>query len=149
LGSGESPTRARRVEAVLEAIRDAMATVPRRYCLVAGADLAHVGPRFGDPWAVGPAELGRVEAEDRAVLRPVVLGGAEGFFGEAQRQQDRNRICGLSPIYALLRLLPGGTGRLLTYGQWPDPEGTVSFASVSFAETAAPSDPAPPSDGHG
>jgi hypothetical protein len=52
------------------------------------------------------------------------------------QQGDRNRICGLSPIYALLRLLPGGAGRLLHYGQWPDPEGTVTFASVSFEEEA-------------
>jgi AmmeMemoRadiSam system protein B len=131
-----TPVHERRVEAVLEAVRSAMATVPRRYCIVAGADLAHVGPHFGDPWPVGPTELERVEADDRALLSPAVLGDAEGFFGEALRQQDRNRICGLSPIYALLRLLAGGTGRLLTYGQWPDPEGTVSFASVSYTRAA-------------
>ena len=57
--------------------------------------------------------------------RPVVEADAEGFFAEARRQEDRNRICGLSPIYALLRLLPGDrpAGRLLRYGQWPDPDG--------------------------
>ena len=33
-------------------------------------------------------------------------GDAEAFFQEALRQQDQNRICGLSPIYALLRLMP-------------------------------------------
>jgi hypothetical protein len=27
-------------------------------------------------------------------------------------------------------------GRLLRYGQWPDPDGTVTFASVSFEEKA-------------
>jgi AmmeMemoRadiSam system protein B len=134
---GESPAHEGTVDAVLEAVRGAMATVPRRYCIVAGADLAHVGPRFGDPSPVGRADLGRVEAEDRALLSPAVLGDAEGFFAEAMRKQDRNRICGLSPIYTLLRLLPSGAGRLLTYGQWPDPEGAVTFASVSFTEEPA------------
>jgi hypothetical protein len=132
---GESPAGRREVEGVLDAVRSAMATVPRRYCIVAGADLAHVGPRFGDPWQVGRGELTRVEADDRALLRPVVEANAESFFAEAIRQEDRNRVCGLSPIYALLRLLPGGCagrGQLLRYGQWPDPEGTVTFASVSF-----------------
>ena len=106
----KSPALEREVEAVLDAVRDAMATVPRRYCIVAGADLAHVGPRFGDERPIGHAEAARVQADDHALLEPVVLNDAEAFFAEATRQQDRNRICGLSPIYALLRLLPRGPG---------------------------------------
>jgi hypothetical protein len=136
---GKSPAGQPEIDAVLDALRDAMATIPRRYCIVAGADLAHVGPRFGDEWRAGRTELARVQSEDRALLAPVVRADAEGFFAEALRQQDRNRICGLSPIYALLRLLPGGAGRLLHYGQWPDPEGAVTFASVSFEQEAVPS----------
>jgi AmmeMemoRadiSam system protein B len=131
---GGSPASEREIEGVLGAVRDAMAAVPRRYCVVAGADLAHVGPRFGDAWRVGQTELARVQADDHALLHPVVAADAEGFFAEAMRQQDRNRVCGLSPIYALLRLLPGGQGRLLHYGQWPDPDGAVTFASVSFEQ---------------
>jgi AmmeMemoRadiSam system protein B len=134
---GESPGQARDVEGGLAALGDAMAAVPRRYCIVAGADLAHVGPRFGDAWQVTAPDLARVEAEDRALLDAVRARDAEGFFMEARRQQDRNRICGLSPIYALLRLVPRGVGRLLRYGQWPDPDGTVTFASLSFEEAGA------------
>jgi AmmeMemoRadiSam system protein B len=135
---GRSPAGLLEIERVLDALRDAMATVSRRYCIVAGADLAHVGARFGDAWRVGPTELARVEADDRALLDQVARGDAEGFFAESLRQQDRNRICGLSPIYGLLRLGAVGTGRLLHYGQWPDPEGTVTFASVSFEDQAPP-----------
>jgi AmmeMemoRadiSam system protein B len=136
---GESPGQDGEIEGGLTAVRDVMAAIPRRYCIVAGADLAHVGPRFGDEWLVTAPEQARVEVEDRALLAPVVARDAEGFFAEARRQRDRNRVCGLSPIYALLRLLPGGEGRLLSYGQWPDPHGTVTFASVSF-ETETPAD---------
>jgi MEMO1 family protein len=135
---GQSPAGQPEIARVLDALQSAMATVPRRFCVVAGADLAHVGPRFGDAWQVGPAELARVETEDRALLDHVARGDAEGFFAEATRQRDRNRICGLSPIYGLLRLQAGGSGRLLHYGQWPDPEGTVSFASVAFEDEAPP-----------
>ena len=133
---GKSPAGEPGVETVLDALQGAMATVPRRYCVVAGADLAHVGPRYGDEWRADGPQLARVQSEDRALLAPVVRADADGFFAEALRQQDRNRICGLSPIYALLRLQPGGTGRLLHYGQWPDPEGAVTFASVSFEQEA-------------
>ena len=68
------------------------------------------GPAVRRRVARGPAELARVQSEDRALLAPVAAGDAEGFFAEALRQRDRNRICGLSPIYSLLRLLPGGAG---------------------------------------
>jgi hypothetical protein len=122
------------VTGVLDALREVMATVPRRYCLLAGADLAHVGPRFGDPRPISRAELARVELEDRALLAVVAEGDVDTFFATVLREGDRRRVCGLSPIYALLRLLPDVRGRLLRYGQWPDPQGTVSFASMAFEE---------------
>ncbi len=138
LARGESPAAQSDVGAVLDAVSDVMATIPRRYCIVAGADLAHVGPRFGDGWRAGRTQLARVQSEDRALLAPVSAGDAEGFFREALRQGDRNRICGLSPIYSLLRLLPGAEGTLLHYEQWPDPDGAVTFASVAFEQTGPP-----------
>jgi hypothetical protein len=48
------------------------------------------------------------------------------------REGDRRRICGLSPTYALLHLMRGRTGQLLHYGQATDPQGVVSFCSVTF-----------------
>lgn len=137
LARGRDPAREPAVAGFLDALRDVMATVPRRYCLVAGADLAHVGPRFGDPAPVSTSQLEGIEAEDRALLEVVVGGQADAFFAAVARDGDRRRICGLSPIYALLGALPGGEGRLLRYGQWPDPAGTVTFASVAFQEPVA------------
>jgi MEMO1 family protein len=134
LARGRDPREERPVAAVLDAVRETMAAVPRRYCLVAGADLAHVGPRFGDPEPVSRSELARVEAEDRALLSLVESVDAGGFVGAVAADGDRRRICGLSPIYALLATLPAGRGRLLRYGQWPDPQGTVTYASVAFED---------------
>lgn len=136
LARGRSPGEEPAVAGVLEALQDTMATVPWRYCLVAGADLAHVGPRFGDPAPVTTGELARVESEDRALLDVVARGSLGGFFGLVRRDGDRRRTCGLSPIAALLGVLGGAEGRLLHYGQWPDPDGTVTFASLAFEEPA-------------
>jgi AmmeMemoRadiSam system protein B len=99
---------------------------------IAGADLAHVGPRFGDPQPVSQTELATIDREDRAMLQAVEAGDADGFFESVRRDGDRRRICGLSPIYTLLRVRAGAKGRLRQYGQWPDPQGVVSFASVVF-----------------
>jgi MEMO1 family protein len=134
LGQGRDPAADPGVAGVLDAVRATMAAVPRRYCLVAGADLAHVGPRFGDPEPVSRARLAHIEAEDRALLSLVTSVDPGGFLTSVATDGDRRRICGLSPIYALLATLPAGRGRLLRYGQWPDPQGTVTFASVAFEE---------------
>jgi hypothetical protein len=89
-----------------------------------------MGPRFGDPEPISATELARIEREDLAMLEAVEAGNAERFFESVAHDGDRRRICGLSPIYALLRTLGGSVGSIKRYGQWPDPNGVVSFASV-------------------
>jgi AmmeMemoRadiSam system protein B len=130
--AGTEPEADPRVPRFLDALREAVAASSRRVCLVAGVDLAHVGPRFGDPDPNTEASLAIVEREDRAMLESVVAGDARGFFARVAADRDARRICGLSPIYSLLRVLPEAPGRLIEYRQWPDPEGAVSFCAVSF-----------------
>ena len=130
--AGSEPEEDRRVPRFLDALREAMAASSRRVCLIAGVDLAHVGPRFGDPDPNTEASLADVERADRAMLESVVAGDARGFFDQVAADRDARRICGLSPIYSLLRLLPEAPGRLLQYRQWPDPDGAVTFCAVRF-----------------
>jgi AmmeMemoRadiSam system protein B len=120
------------VRRFLDALGETIATSGRRVALIAGADLAHMGPRFGDPAPIEATERERIEQEDRAMLDAVVAGDARGFFAAVAGDGDRRRICGLSPIYAVLRVLGGRPGVLRHYGQWPDPQGLVSYASVVF-----------------
>ena len=121
-----------RVPRFVDALRDTIASSSRRVCLIAGVDLAHVGPRFGDAAPNTADSLAAVEAADRRMLESVVAADAGGFFASVAADGDARRICGLSPIYTLLRLLPGSPGRLLRYTQWPDPEGAVTFCAVSY-----------------
>jgi AmmeMemoRadiSam system protein B len=121
-----------RVPRFLDALGETVQGSARRVCLIAGVDLAHVGPRFGDPEANTAASLAEVERADRAMLEAVVAADARGFYEGIAADQDARRICGLSPIYSLLRVLPETRGRLLRYSQWPDPDGAVSFCAVTF-----------------
>jgi hypothetical protein len=59
---------------------------------------------------------------------------AEGFFEFVRRERDRRNICGLPPIYALLRAMDAREGRLLDYRQSVEPDGgsAVTFASMVF-----------------
>jgi len=131
LARGQRPDDDPRVGRFLDALAD-LAGSGRRVAFIAGADLAHVGPRFGDPQPVSQIELATIDREDREMLRAVESGDAEGFFESVRRDGDRRRICGLSPIYTLLRVRAGAKGLVRQYGQWPDPQGVVSFASVVF-----------------
>jgi MEMO1 family protein len=129
---GRRPDDDPRVPRFLDALGETIAARGRRVALIAGADLAHVGPRFGDPEPVDGPELARIEHEDAVMLGSVEAGDPRAFFESVASDGDRRRICGYSPIYALLRALGGATGSVKRYGQWPDPNGVVSFASVAF-----------------
>jgi MEMO1 family protein len=121
-----------RVPRFIDALLETMAASSRTICLVAGVDLAHVGPRFGDPDANTEASLAEVEAADRSMLESVVEGDPTAFYASVAHDGDRRRICGLSPIYTFLRALPGVRGRLIRYRQWPDPAGAVTFCAAAF-----------------
>ena len=132
LATGTTPETDPRVAGFLDALAETAEASRRRVVWIAGADLAHVGPRFGDPAPLSRAAMARVEAEDRAMLRAVQGGDAKAFFEAVAADGDRRRICGLSPIYSLLRMLGGRGGELRHYGHTADPACLVSFASVVF-----------------
>ncbi len=127
-----SPSEGREIEAFLAAVRDTMVRLGGRSLVLASADLAHVGPRFGDPHQITPGQLREVADADREMLAAVEAGDPEAFFQAVARDGDQRRICGLPPIYAALRALPGVRGRLLRYSQWPDPQGAVTFAAIAL-----------------
>lgn len=107
----------------------ARATRGRKVCYVAGADLAHVGPQYGDERAPTPAELAGLEAQDRATLDFLARGEPEAFHRDAIVDDERRRLCGIAPIYAAMRASRRG-GRLLRYSQWTDGTDMVSFAAA-------------------
>ena len=127
-----TPTRDGEIEAFVAGLRETLAALGGRSVILASADLAHIGPRFGDPRPITPGQLREVADADREMLAAVEAGDAEALFHAVARDGDRRRICGLPPIYAMLRVLGGVRGRLLRYSQWPDPQGTVTFASVAL-----------------
>lgn len=130
--SGVSPRSNPEVATFLDALHEAIAASERRCCLIASADLAHVGPRFGDPDPVDELQLKDLAQKDLTMLERVSGCDAEGLFGVVQAEGDRWRICGFSSIYTLLGTVDARQGQLLKYSQWPDPAGTVTFASMIF-----------------
>ncbi len=112
---------------------DARRAAGQSILYLCAADLAHVGPRYGDRDPLSPSDCNSLEQRDRATLRPVCAGDADGWFRELYREKDRRRVCGLSPIYTMLKIKPEGPGTLRCYGQCQAEGGSiVSIASVIF-----------------
>ncbi len=131
--SGKSPSTSKTVEKFFEAMQNLVGK--KQAFLVAGADLAHVGPRFGDPEPYDEAQRRALEASDRASLDRVARHEPEAFWWHVCADLDARRVCGLGPIYALLRSLTArAVGHVRHYEQTVDPsEGSiVSHGAIAF-----------------
>jgi MEMO1 family protein len=133
IDSGKSPQESEEIRDFIAALREILLE-SREVMIIAGADLAHQGPQFGDPHPVGSGQMEAIRRADQEMLDPCLRGDAEGFFRVIAGEKDARRICGLPPIYLLLNLIGKAAGSLLGYGQWRDPSGQamVSFAGLGF-----------------
>lgn len=143
-GLGEAQARRRdpaldpEAESFIAALASLVARQSGRVVVVAGADLAHVGPRFGDPAPPDEAARDAIRGRDMDSIGRAVERDAAGFFEHVSEDLETRRVCGLAPIYTMLRVLPSGArGEVLHYAQCVDPnEGSVvTHASLGFYQT--------------
>jgi predicted class III extradiol MEMO1 family dioxygenase len=132
VASDDDPTADPTIGVVLSAIERMSAG---RTLYIAGADLAHVGPRFGDADPLDRDDSASLERRDQETLAAAARGDAAAWFAEIKREKDRRRVCGLPPIYSLLRVAGARDGAVQSYAQCPADENggsLVSIASVVF-----------------
>lgn len=119
----------------LDACRDLIRERDGRACVIAAADLAHVGKRFGDDYDIDDAAIARVGERDEEDLTVLTGLNAGGWYRSVMRDENARRVCGINCIYAALKSVEGAaTGaELLSYGYAHDPAGgIVSFAGVAL-----------------
>ncbi|WZO99675.1 AmmeMemoRadiSam system protein B [Isosphaeraceae bacterium EP7] len=128
------------VRQFIEALKQAEREAPGKVVYIAGIDLCHVGPEFGDPDPVSAELLGTIRSFDEGMLGHATGCDAAGWFGHATKVQDRWRVCGLAATYTMLQAMGPAEGLVLNYQQAVDEGRTccVSFASVSYQTTEAP-----------
>ena len=103
----------------------------QRTLIVSAADLAHMGPAFGDPYGLDFVGRARLRSADDRLLESVCAGDATGFFEQLKAEGDQRHVCGLPPIYLTLRLLEPTRGEPAGYALCPaDPQG-MSFVSIA------------------
>jgi MEMO1 family protein len=115
----------------LEALRASIGS--RQVLVVAAADLAHVGPAFGDPYGLDFVARAQLRNADERLLSTICAGDSTAFFDTLRAEGDRRRVCGLPPIYLTLRLLENACGQPAGYAVCPaDPQG-LSFVTIAGA----------------
>jgi AmmeMemoRadiSam system protein B len=124
----DSPGEDSQISAAVEVIKEA--TSSQRTVVIAAGDLAHVGPAFGDRYAIDILERARLKTADEALMATICAGDEEAFFEQVKAEGDRGRICGLPPIYLALRLLGDTRGVVTGYAQCPADQQQSSFVSI-------------------
>jgi AmmeMemoRadiSam system protein B len=131
---GISPMEFKPIRQFIDALKEAVSSLGREVCYIASADLAHMGVQFGDRDGVSEYGLRVIAQEDQEMLEYAEKMEGEGFFSSISRERDRRKICGLPPIYSMLKTLEAEEGKLLKYGQafTPETQSVVTFASLAF-----------------
>ena len=123
-----SPSQGRSISATIEVLRQT--ANKRRTVIVAAADLAHVGPAFGDLLPLDLAARASLEAQDRRLIEVLGKADPEAFFDEIRGDGDQRRICGIPPIFIALSVLSGLAGSPAGYAQCPASEDGTSIVSI-------------------
>ncbi|MGH7741577.1 MAG: AmmeMemoRadiSam system protein B [Candidatus Eiseniibacteriota bacterium] len=130
LEEGRLPRQSEEFENLISAVSETASAQGGTTIYLAGVDLSHVGPRFGDP-GTDERVRGEIETTDREALEAARKGDADGWFEAIARHSDSTRICGFAPTYAMLRCASPGEGRLLRYQQSiEDDDSLVSVAAM-------------------
>jgi AmmeMemoRadiSam system protein B len=118
------------------ALGEIAAREKQRLFWVLGIDMAHMGRRYGDPFAAvaDVDEMAEVAQHDSRRIERIEAGDATGFWDLVQPEHDELKWCGSSPVYTFMKCVPEAKGRLQRYEQWNiDEQSVVSFAGMTFS----------------
>ena len=115
------------IAALVTALQPLMAD--RKTLIVAAADLAHVGPAFGGQ-PLDSHGRALLKVADDTLLGHIHTGDTEGFFAAIQAEENRNNVCGVPPIYLMLRLLAPTAGETVAYDSCPADDQNASAVTI-------------------
>jgi AmmeMemoRadiSam system protein B len=140
IASGRYPHEWEEYEAFVASLVEAIQAENRegkRVCFVAGVDMAHIGPFFGDDWTLSPQKMTLVAERDREYLKAIETRDLRKLFAHVAEDGDARRICGFPTMYTILdvleRLGVAYSSHSTSYEQAVD---YISGCAVTFAGMA-------------
>ncbi len=106
-------------------------TAGKKVLAVASVDLAHVGPAFDDDYTMNDARRAALRQADHNLIQAIIRGDDASFYDQIAAVEDRNKVCGFSSIYLMLRYLEGTEGIQVAYDHCPADEENQSLVSIA------------------
>jgi AmmeMemoRadiSam system protein B len=133
MAAGNKPSNDMKFVEFIDKLKHIIESQNKKAIFIASADFAHVGRKFQDNFDAEKI-LDVLEIEDKILIESLEKCDADEFFFTISTVKDKNKICGISPIYTLLNLIKPKYGKILSYYQWDETEtkSAVSFASIAF-----------------
>ncbi|MGE3152515.1 MAG: AmmeMemoRadiSam system protein B [Nitrospiraceae bacterium] len=130
----KEPTVRTGIDRIVDLLRHASSEAEVEPCVIASADLAHIGMRYGDAAPPTDFSFHRCMQQDLAMLKFVEDLKPEEFASFIQQEGDSRRITGFAPIYSLLRMITAESGQVHRYdrGITDQYNSTVTYASMAF-----------------
>jgi len=138
LTGGEFQSLFDRVDQFLSVTKRAIQATGQQVCVIASANLAHIGIRYGDQKPPTDFSFHRCMQTDLEMLKKVEEADPEGLAEFILKEGDQRKILGFSPIFSLLKLLANEEspvkGQVLRYdrGITDQFNSTVTYASIVF-----------------
>ncbi|TAJ25229.1 MAG: AmmeMemoRadiSam system protein B [Nitrospirae bacterium] len=122
------------VETFIRLLKETLEETGKKACIVASAELAHIGMRYGDPAPPTDFSFHKCMQTDLEMLKHVEELNADAFAQFIQKEGDSRRISGFAAIYTLLKLVQAEKGQVLRYdrGITDQYNSTVTYASMAF-----------------
>lgn len=131
---GINPMDEPKVREFIDAMKKTIKSGGYKPAFIAGIDFAHVGLAFGDLISPTLKQMKSLEEDELKSIEFVEKMDADGFFADVIKDQEKRRVCGLSPLYTMMKCMDADYGRLLEYRQCVDPMGfsNVTIAAMGF-----------------
>lgn len=128
---GVSPSEDTDVARFIDALKELALGSGDEVIIIAGVDLAHCGPKFGDE-KLDDSMLEWIGQRDRLTLSKITELDHEGFYRSVEEEKDRRKICGLSSIYTLLSVTDAKKAEILDYDSAleQNSDAVVTYASA-------------------
>jgi MEMO1 family protein len=107
------------------------ATAGKKVLTVASVDFAHVGPAFGDDYTMDDIRRAALRQTDHNLVQAIIRGDDASFYDQIAAVEDRNKVCGFSSIYLMLRYLQATEGIQVAYDHCPADDDNHSLVSIA------------------
>lgn len=131
---GKMPMDVPQVKEFINAMRETLKEQGKKVFFLAGIDFAHIGLAFGDPTPPTMLQMKSLEEDELKTMKFIENMDGDGFFKDVIGDQARRKVCGLSPLYLMMKCMDASHGKLLQYRQCNDPQGmaNVTIAALGF-----------------